>query len=133
MNSSYQKNLEKLQAEGRLREFKSLTGRNGCRIVYRDREMLNLTSNDYLGFAGDRSLHRKFYSSMTDGNLLDNFGLGSTSSRLLTGDSHNAHLLERTLGDTYQKEACLLFNSGYHANIGILPALLGKNDLILVR
>jgi 8-amino-7-oxononanoate synthase len=131
MRSSYQKNLEKLRAEGRLREFKSLTGRNGCRIVYRDREMLNLTSNDYLGFAGDRSLHQKFYSSMSDGNLLDNFGLGSTSSRLLTGDSQNAHLLERTLRDTYEKEACLLFNSGYHANIGILPALLGKKDLIL--
>jgi 8-amino-7-oxononanoate synthase len=131
MSSSYEKSLEKLRAEGRLREFKPLTGRNGCRIVYRDREMLNLTSNDYLGLAGDRSLHQKFYSSMADGNLLDNFGLGAASSRLLTGDSENAHLLEKTLRDTYNKEACLLFNSGYHANIGILPALLGKNDLIL--
>jgi 8-amino-7-oxononanoate synthase len=93
--------------------------------------MLNLTSNDYLGLAGDRSLHQKFYSSMADGNLLDNFGLGAASSRLLTGDSDNAHHLEKTLRDTYKKEACLLFNSGYHANIGVLPALFGKNDLIL--
>ncbi len=131
MNSSYKKDLEKLRETGRLRQFRPLTGRNGCRIVYRDREMLNLTSNDYLGLAGDRSLHKKFYSSMADENLLDNFGLGAASSRLLTGDSENAHLLERTLKDTYKKEACLLFNSGYHANIGILPALLGKNDLIL--
>lgn len=68
---------------------------------------------------------------MADGSLLDNFGLGAASSRLLTGDSDNAHLLEKTLRDTYKKEACLLFNSGYHANIGILPALLGKKDLIL--
>ncbi len=131
MSTSYQQTLKKLQVEGRLREFKPLTGRNGCRIVYRDREMLNLTSNDYLGLAGDKSLHQKFYSSLTDENLLDNFGLGATSSRLLTGDSQNAHLLEHTLRDTYKKEACLLFNSGYHANIGILPALLGKKDLIL--
>lgn len=131
MISSYKKDLEKLREDGRLREFRPLTGRNCCRIVYRDREMLNLTSNDYLGLAGDRSLHEKFYSSMADGNLLDNFGLGAASSRLLTGDSENAHLLEETLKDTYKKEACLLFNSGYHANIGILPALLGKNDLIL--
>ncbi len=131
MSSSFEKTLQKLQVEGRHREFKPLTGRNGCRIVYRDQEMLNLTSNDYLGLAGDKSLHQKFYSSMADENLLDNFGLGSTSSRLLTGDSENAHLLEKTLRDTYKKEACLLFNSGYHANIGILPALLGKNDLIL--
>ena len=131
MNSTYTKSLEQLRQDGRLREFRPLTGRNGCRIVYRGKEMLNLTSNDYLGLAGDRSLHQKFYSSMADGNLLDNFGLGAASSRLLTGDSENAHLLEGTLKNTYKKEACLLFNSGYHANIGILPALLGKNDLIL--
>ncbi len=131
MSDFYKKSLEKLQAEGRLRQFKPLSGRNGCRIVYRGREMLNLTSNDYLGLAGDRSLHERFYNSRTDVNLLDNFGLGSASSRLLTGDSANAHLLEKTLSDTYNKEACLLFNSGYHANIGILPALLGKKDLIL--
>jgi len=131
MSRSYNDSLVKLQTEGRLREFKPLTGRNGCRIVYRDREMLNLTSNDYLGLAGDKSLHREFYSSMASDNLLDNFGLGAASSRLLTGDSENAHLLEKILKDTYKKEACLLFNSGYHANIGILPALLGKKDLIL--
>ena len=59
MSSSYERTLEKLRVAGRFREFKPLTGRNGCRIVYRDREMLNLTSNDYLGLAGDRSLHDK--------------------------------------------------------------------------
>jgi 8-amino-7-oxononanoate synthase len=131
MTNSYEQALEKLQTEGRLRELKPLVGRNGCHIVYRGRNLLNLTSNDYLGLAGDKSLHKKFYSTMADENVLDNFGLGSASSRLLTGDSENAHLLENTLRNTYKKEACLLFNSGYHANIGILPALLGKNDLIL--
>lgn len=131
MKDSYIQSLQKLQAQGRLREFKPLSGRNGCRIVYRGREMLNLTSNDYLGLAGDKSLHEKFYTTRADTNLLDDFGLGAASSRLLTGDSIKAHLLEQTVRDTYKKEACLLFNSGYHANIGILPALLGKNDLIL--
>ncbi len=93
--------------------------------------MLNLTSNDYLGLAGDKRLHEKFYRTMTGGNLLEDFGLGAASSRLLTGDSIRSHQLEQTVRETYNKEACLLFNSGYHANIGILPALLGKNDLIL--
>jgi 8-amino-7-oxononanoate synthase len=131
MTDSYTIALEKLQAEGRLRELKPLTGRNGCHIFYHGRNLLNLTSNDYLGLAGDKNLHKDFYTTMADKNLLDNFGLGAASSRLLTGDSENAHFLESTLRKTYKKEACLLFNSGYHANIGILPALLGKKDLIL--
>ncbi len=131
MTNSYELALEKLQDEGRLRKLKPLSGRNGCHITFNGRNLLNLTSNDYLGLAGDKFLHEKFYSTMSDENFLDNFGLGSASSRLLTGDSDNAHFLETTLRTTYKKEACLLFNSGYHANIGVLPALLGKNDLIL--
>ncbi len=129
--NSYSDSLRQLAAGGRLRTLKPLVGRNGCRIVSQGREMLNLTSNDYLGLAGDKRIHQKFYSSMSEGNILDNFGLGAASSRLLTGDSETAHTLEETLQTTYGKEACLLFNSGYHANIGILPALFGKNDLIL--
>lgn len=131
MTTSYLNSLEKLTESGRLRELKPLCGRNGCRTLYKGREMLNLTSNDYLGIAGNTELHKKFYSDQTAQNLLDNYGLGSASSRLLTGDSENSHQLEETLQNAYQKEACLLFNSGYHANIGILPALFGKNDLIL--
>ncbi len=131
MSSGYQQKLDRLREEGRLRELRPLTDRNGCRMNYRGRTMLNLTSNDYLGLAGDKELHKKFYSSLLKNNILDDFGLGSASSRLLTGDSVNAHQLESTLRSVYQKEACLLFNSGYHANIGILPALLTKDDLIL--
>ncbi len=131
MKDYYSDSLLQLAASGRLRTLKPLSDRNGCRIFYKGREMLNLTSNDYLGVAGNKQIQQKFYSTMNEGNILDNFGLGAASSRLLTGDSPNAHNLEETLRRTYGKEACLLFNSGYHANIGILPALLGKNDLIL--
>ncbi|MFH0781009.1 MAG: 8-amino-7-oxononanoate synthase [Pseudomonadota bacterium] len=131
MKDYYSESLAQLAASGRLRTLKPLVGRNGCRIFYQGREMLNLSSNDYLGLAGDKGIHQKFYAGMGDGNILDDFGLGAASSRLLTGDSANAHMLEETLRSTYGKEACLLFNSGYHANIGILPTLFGKNDLIL--
>ncbi len=131
MDRKYGESLEKLAQNGRLRELKPLSARNGCRVGYKGKEMLNLTSNDYLGLAGDRLLHKKFYDLLANENILDNYGLGAASSRLLTGDSENAQKLEQTLCKLYKKEACLLFNSGYHANIGILPALLGKNDLIL--
>jgi len=131
MKKTFSKSLEQLKKNGRLRELKPLSGRSGCMTLYKGKEMLNLTSNDYLGIAGDRQLHEKFYGNMNTQSLLDDFGLGAASSRLLTGDSENSHRLEETLRSAYQKEACLLFNSGYHANIGILPALFGKKDLIL--
>ncbi len=127
----FRNSLEQLSIGGRLRTLKPLKGRDGCRIVHKGRIMLNLTSNDYLGLAGDKKIHQKFYAGMTESTLIDNFALGAASSRLLSGDSFVAHQLEDSLRTAYGKEASLLYNSGYHANIGILPALFGKNDLIL--
>jgi 8-amino-7-oxononanoate synthase len=64
-------------------------------------------------------------------NMTHEFGLGSSSSRLLTGNSDIYEDLEKKLCWFYGREAALVFNSGYHANIGIIPALTGKKDLIL--
>jgi len=131
MSSQYQEELARLAQSGRLRQLRPLTGRRGCHILCQGRELLNLTSNDYLGLAGDASLLRHFYEGMTPDTLLSGYGLGAASSRLLAGDTPLAHLLEQDLAMAYGRPSALLFNSGYHANIGILPALLGKNDLIL--
>jgi 8-amino-7-oxononanoate synthase len=131
MSADYQEELTRLQESGRLRQLRPLAGRRRCRVEYQGRELLNLTSNDYLGLAGDASLLRRFYQGMDAGSLLEGYGLGASSSRLLTGDTDLAHCLEQDLAAAYARPAALLFNSGYHANIGILPALLGKNDLIL--
>jgi 8-amino-7-oxononanoate synthase len=131
MTIDYGEVLGNLKNTGRIRELRPLAGRSGCRVTWQGKRFLNLTSNDYLGLAGNARLLSRFYSSRTDENLFDRFGLGAASSRLLTGDIDTAHLLEEKLAEEYQRPAALLFNSGYHANIGILPALLGKGDLIL--
>jgi len=131
MSSGYREAISRLQESGRLRQLRPIAGRQGCRVRFQGRELLNLTSNDYLGIAGDSRLLRRFYEGMDADNLLASFGLGASSSRLLTGDTNLAHELEQELATAYRRPAALLFNSGYHANIGILPALLGKNDLIL--
>lgn len=143
MIADYQDELARLKENGRLRQLRPLSGRTGCRVQYQGRELLNLTSNDYLGIAGNAQLLRQFYAGMDSGamspdSLLAGYGLGAASSRLLTGDSDLAHGLEQDLAAAYSRldsgstsRAALLFNSGYHANIGILPALLGKRDLIL--
>ena len=127
----YAKALASLNESGRLRYLKPLAERRGCRLLYQGHDLLNLSANDYLGLAGDADLHRRFYERMGSDNLLSDYALGAASSRLLTGDSPGHHALEDLLAKVYGAEAALLMNSGYHANIGILPALLGKGDLIL--
>jgi len=131
MSFDFQEEINRLQESGRRRQLRPLSRRRGCRVQYRGKELLNLTSNDYLGIAGDGRLLHRFYARMDGADLLVDYGLGASSSRLLTGDTESAHDLEEELATAYARPAALLFNSGYHANIGILPALLGKNDLIL--
>lgn len=123
--------LAALEADGRLRSLKAIGSRSGKWIDYEGRRMLNLSSNDYMGYASDRELIKEFHDQRNDGNLIDEYGLGSSASRLLSGN-HSAYTqLETLLENLYGKPA-LVFSSGYHANIGVLSSLAGRNDLILV-
>ncbi len=131
MSVDYKEVLLRLDQAGRRRELKPLRERDGVYVSYKGKRMLNLTSNDYLGLAGNVEIQKQFYTGKNEENLVDEFGLGAASSRLLTGDNDISHKLEKRITDEYNRPAALLFNSGYHANIGILPALFGKNDLIL--
>ena len=106
---SYQDELEKLNQTGNLRYLKQID---------ESQFKLNLSSNDYMGIA-------KLGLS-----LPAETGMGSGSSRLLTGNFQAYQALEDELEKQFGAPA-LFFNSGYHANIGILPALAQKGDLIL--
>lgn len=75
-------------------------------------------SNDYLGLAEDAELRMQFFDSFLGRDL----PLGSTGSRLLSGNYLEASLLETRIATDYGKESALLFNSGYHANVGILSS-----------
>ncbi len=121
MKTDYALKLAQLQAKGRLRDL--------C-PVENGKYILNLSSNDYLGIGANQELQQEFYDGRSQSTISD-YELAASSSRLLTGDTQLAHDLEDKLAAAYQSEAALLYNSGYHANIGILPALFGKNDLIL--
>ena len=123
--------LEAIRQEGQLRHLVPLSHLDHGTIRIDGKSYLNLAGNDYLGIATNPALLQGFYSELTSETLQDCFGLGSTASRLMTGNTLPYARLEQMLRELYQTEAALVFNSGYHINIGILPALAGKQDLIL--
>jgi 8-amino-7-oxononanoate synthase len=123
--------LGEIEQQGQLRNLVPVVHLDHGRIDINGRRYLNLAGNDYLGLATNRELLEAFYQEQNAENLLECYGLGSTASRLMTGNTLPYSQLEQQLIALYQAEAALIFNSGYHINIGILPALSGKQDLIL--
>ncbi len=123
--------LDVIEREGQRRCLVPVAHLDRGRINIDGRLYLNLAGNDYLGLATNRDLLTAFYRGQNAANLLEEYGLGSTASRLMTGNTGPYTVLERMLAELYRTEAALVFNSGYHLNIGILPALAGRQDLIL--
>lgn len=88
--------------------------------------VVDLSSNDYLGLAVDTDLRRDFMRGLT----VENFLPSSSASRLLCGLQDDYQSLEHFLQEVYGRPA-LLFNSGYHANTGMIAALGGKDTLFI--
>lgn len=126
--SGFKENIDNLINNNNYRIMRN-TIKNGKHIYYNNKQYLNLSSNDYLGISGNTDLWKEF--SKKNILTLSTFIAGNCSSRLLTGNSEHYVQLENYLADMYKSETALVFNSGYHANIGILPALTTKKDLIV--
>lgn len=121
----YAEQLDQLKQQGNFRQF-TANQQQGKWITIQDRTMLNLASNDYLGLAADLSLREEFLDTLKIERAL----FSSSSSRLLTGNFAEYEQFENSLSKTFGR-AALLFNSGYHMNIGILPALADSKTIIL--
>ncbi|WP_201598865.1 8-amino-7-oxononanoate synthase [Psychrobacter vallis] len=105
----------------------------GRYVVNNGQTLLNIASNDYLGLSGDAALQYEFFEHIQQYPATQLPKMSAASSRLLTGNDAQLQLLEDELQHWYQLAAgkknsaatksTLVMNSGYHANIGILPAL----------
>lgn len=123
---AFKQQLEQLSAQNQYRSIPDLV-HQGRYIMRENRKMLNMSSNDYLGLASNENLRQSFLQQYGD-----NFpSFTSSSSRLLTGNFPVYTDLEQLIAQCFQRESALLFNSGYHANLGILPALTTTKSLIL--
>lgn len=99
---------------------------DGAYVIEDGRRMLNLSGNDYLGIASRGDLDEALAS------WAKRYGYaGSTSSRLLTGGYPVSDELETAIAESFSREAALLFGSGYHMNLGILPALADHQTMVL--
>lgn len=123
---SFEKELAALKLQCNFRELPQ-TVPNGHTITVDGQRLLNLSSNDYLGLAADRTLREEFLATLTVGNFLPS----ASSSRLLTGNFPVYKETESLLSRMFGTEAALIFGSGYHANAGILPAVTDHHTLIL--
>ena len=108
----------------------SLVGTSNLRSIPRDTRsavgLIDLSSNDYLGISENESLFQKFLEAADDMKPRG----GSVASRLLAARQNEYFELEDEIASSYKREA-LLFNSGYHANVGILQALGDKKTLFV--
>lgn len=116
-----QKELDDLRDREQFRQLRDISAFSG----------LNLSGNDYLGIAADTVWREEFYQQLQQPEFQDRTGLSASSSRLLTGNHAGYLRLEEQLSSWHGGRAALVFNSGYHANLGILPALTKPNDIIL--
>ena len=91
-----------------------------------DGNIVDLSSNDYLGLASRIDLRQQFFSQYTAESL----PMSASASRLLGARQREFDAFEHLLGEAYGRSA-LLFNSGYHANVGLIQALADKQTLIV--
>ena len=97
----------------------------GATVQLAGQTLINFASNDYLGLAGDPRLIAAAVEATQQ------WGTGSTGSRLLSGHRELHRQLEIALATLKQTEDALVFSSGYLANLGAIAALVGSRDLIL--
>lgn len=122
---NYDAELAQLKQRDAYRQLRQIDQRGKLALV-EGAELINLSSNDYLGLASREDIKQQFFEQHPPDTLL----LGSSSSRLLTGNFAAHQALEASLNDAFGRHS-LLFNSGYHMNLGILPALSNERMLIV--
>jgi 8-amino-7-oxononanoate synthase len=126
MEELFAKNLEALRARSLDRHLREITNVQGPEVETSGRRLVNFSSNDYLGLANDPRLRKAAAAAV------DKFGVGAGASRLVTGNLSPHLRLERALAKWKRTEAALCFSSGYAAAVGTIPALVGKDDVILL-
>lgn len=121
---SYLEELESLKKENTYRHLR-LTSTKGKKIIYNNKELINFSSNDYLGLSQANSIKREIVKSIKTNHI------SQCSSRLMSGNEPVFFDLERELAKHRETESSLIYPTGYMANLGAISALASKDFTIL--
>lgn len=124
LDSGLRAELERLEQSGLHRSLRVIESAQGGRVMYAERSVIMLSSNNYLGLAAHWQVKQAAIAAIKD------YGLGAGASRLVAGSLEPLRRLETNLARLKSAEAALVFGSGYLANLGVLTALMGPGDLI---
>jgi len=118
--------LAELQAKGLFRKLRTLSHYRGTRADWEGKELILFCGNDYLGLSRHPRVIQAAHLA------LEKYGVGAGAARLISGTSDLHTQLEEELARFKGKERALVFGSGYLTNLGILSALAGEKDLIVM-
>ena len=126
MPDLFAEQLKALRAASLDRHLREISSSQGPQIEIAGRRLINFSSNDYLGLANDARLRDAASAAINE------FGVGTGASRLIRGTQSPHVRLERALAKWKGTAAALCFSSGYAAALGAIPALVTKNDVVLL-
>ncbi len=117
--------IEKLKADGVYRKLPVFDGANGAVISLNGSEVINLSSNNYLGFAN----HPRLKQAAID--AVEKYGVGAGAVRTIVGNMDIHEELEKVLAEFKKEEAVMVYQSGFNCNAGTIQAITDKGDLII--
>jgi len=117
--------IASIRARGLYRRLRRIDGAEEPEVTVDGRRAILLCSNNYLGLATDAAVVGAAREAA------ERYGAGSGSSRLISGTLALHTALEEQIANWKGAERALVFSSGYHANLGVIQALVGRGDLLL--
>jgi len=116
--------LDKLKEAGLLVNIRTIEGAQGAWIIIDGKKVLNLSSNNYLGFANNPQL------KSASQKAIEAYGVGPAAVRTIAGTTSLHKELERKLALFKGVEGSISFQSGFCANLAVIPAIVGKEDVV---
>ena len=117
-------NQQRLES-GLLRELKTVESAQGVSVKRGGRELINFSSNDYLGLANSNEVKAAAQEGIAS------WGVGAAASHMVCGHQTPHAMLEKEIAEFVNAEKAIVFSSGYMANLAVPSALLSRHDLLL--